>query len=410
MSQPVPLGTIRILTINDVYAFQPVQGRGGYAEIATLANKYRTENSIFTINGDFLGGSSLAEFFQGKCVIEVLNAMDINMCVVGNHEFDFGNKELHHRMLESNFDWLGSNVKLTDDPTKLFGTIKDTIIRTYTFQIEGEEHQIKVGFFGVCTLDTPVLSFPDPDVIFEPVLECAKLKVEQLKQQQCDLIICLSHVSYAEDMQIANSIKGITAIFGGHDHHVINEISRSGTLIFKTGQNAYWLGVVDFHLEFIRDTDRKQLICCPSWQMVSNHNNPPKESVLKIIQHWNQEKEKAESTIDKSQPICTVANQVLVTKTGVVRTSCSQFGNLIADSLWKNLFPEVHADMALINGGIVRGDSSYAPGTVITRGMLMDELPFPLTVVIFRLKGKFIKLAIEEHLGKYPSPSGSGLK
>lgn len=83
-------GTLRILTVNDVYSAAPVAGVGGWAALSTLLQRHRTPHSITCINGDFLGGSALAEHFKGRNVVTILNQLQTDVVVVGNHECEFG--------------------------------------------------------------------------------------------------------------------------------------------------------------------------------------------------------------------------------------------------------------------------------------------------------------------------------
>ena len=72
----------RVLTINDVYEFESRKGLGGFAQMSTLLKKHRAESDgpcFSVLNGDFLGGSALAERFKGESVIPVLNAMDVRL-------------------------------------------------------------------------------------------------------------------------------------------------------------------------------------------------------------------------------------------------------------------------------------------------------------------------------------------
>lgn len=414
MSQRVSIGKLRVLTINDVYAFQPVQGLGGYAEISTLIQQYRTDHCLLFINGDFLGGSPLAEHFQGKCVVEVLDQLGVDYCVIGNHEFDFGNDALQQRIHESRFRWLGSNIRQKESG-ELFGGVTDTAIEKFTFQLpnSSEERTVKVGLFGVCTESTPVLSWPGKDVAFHPVLECATQKSAELRGAECDLVIAVTHVDLSEDHEIAEQNHDVQLILGGHEHFPYNHVTKHGTLIFKAGQNAYWLGVIDFDLELHRKTDAsghvtETITSFPSWQMVANRGNLPDPAVAKIIDQYRQEKEKADAMIDKSEVICTVVHQPLITKTSVVRCGSAQVLNVAVDAVWKRYCVHgEYADLAILNGGIIRGDSIYPPGTQITRGILMEEVPFPLQLAMMNIQGRYIKEALEQHLRKYPTPNGS---
>lgn len=56
---------------------------------------------------------------QGKPAIDVLNQLKPDFCVLGNHEFDAGRASLEERMGESQFTWLGANVKARTLPLSL---------------------------------------------------------------------------------------------------------------------------------------------------------------------------------------------------------------------------------------------------------------------------------------------------
>jgi len=107
-------------------------------------------------------------------MIDLLNHLNVDYAVFGNHEFDFGSEILLERIKESNFKWVGSNVKDTKTGQVLGGGI-DTLI----FSIGND---IKIGMFGVCTQETPQLSFPGPGVVFEDIIETSKVNTNFFKR------------------------------------------------------------------------------------------------------------------------------------------------------------------------------------------------------------------------------------
>jgi 2',3'-cyclic-nucleotide 2'-phosphodiesterase (5'-nucleotidase family) len=58
------------------------------------------------------------------------------------------------------------------------------------------------------------------------------------------------------------------------------------------------------------------------------------------------------------------------------------------------------------NGGGVRGDKIYPPGTTITRREVLAELPFGNRLVTIDVLGSALKAAIENGLSQLPAPSG----
>src|SRR2546426_2454893 len=148
--------TVTFLHVNDVYEISPVQGRGGFAPLMTLLRRERAAapDAITTLGGDLIGSSMMSAITKGVQMIELMNAVGLDVAVVGNHEFDFGSDVLKQRVTESKFPWLGTNVAGEDG--KPFGNLARTLTR--------KVGNLTIGFFGIITPDTQHLSRPGPDV------------------------------------------------------------------------------------------------------------------------------------------------------------------------------------------------------------------------------------------------------
>ena len=95
---------LRLVTANDLYAFQAVDGHGGWPRVSTLMQRIRKEAEvshtagcgngnntdspattvITTVNGDVMGGSSLLIQSKGRLAIDVMNAIPVDFAVLGN--------------------------------------------------------------------------------------------------------------------------------------------------------------------------------------------------------------------------------------------------------------------------------------------------------------------------------------
>ena len=92
----------------------------------------------------------------------------------------------------------------------------------------------------------------------------------------------------------------------------------------------------------------------------------------------------------------------LDTRSRTVRTKNSSSGNLVANALlWYH-----SVDLAVINGGFLRGDRFYKPGEQISLRDVLQELPFPRTSCCLRICGKHLLKALQQQLQYYPEPSG----
>ena len=169
---------LRILYMNDFHGFanpyKPLGSDkliGGVSYLAEILEKLRQKKpSILLSAGDMIQGDNWANLFQGKSVIELMNALEFDEMVVGNHEFDFGQDVLKQRILEARFPILGANVEGLD-------LLKPYIVK----EIAG----IKVAIAGIVTEDTPISTHPKnvKGLIFLSPKETVEKIYERIKKQ-----------------------------------------------------------------------------------------------------------------------------------------------------------------------------------------------------------------------------------
>jgi 2',3'-cyclic-nucleotide 2'-phosphodiesterase (5'-nucleotidase family) len=380
--------------MNDVYEITPVQGKGGLAELMTLlrAERATATHHLTTVNGDFLSPSVMSALLKGTQMVALFNILGVDAVVFGNHEFDFGPEVTQQRMAEARFLWFGINVLGPDG--KPFGGALATTTR--------QVGKFTIGLFGLLTPETARLSSPGPTVTFAPVVPTAKTAVEALRQAGADIIIALTHLSIAEDRDLAQQVPGISVILGGHDHEPITWY-EGGTLILKTGSDAHYLGRIDLTMEKKVTEKGPQVSVTPSWRMIANRGVTPDPDVAVEVARYT-------AILDQElgQPVGQTQT-ALNSQTGEVRTRETTMGNLIADALREVL----QADVALVNGGGIRGNRLYEAGTTLTRRDVLQELPFGNAGVLVELSGADLLAALENGVsqvenkaGRFPQVSG----
>jgi len=380
--------------VNDVYEITPVQGKGGLAELMTLlrAERATATHHLTTVNGDFLSPSVMSSLVKGAQMVALFNTLGVDIVVFGNHEFDFGPEVTQQRMAESHFAWLGTNVLGPDG--KPFGGALATMTR--------QVGTLTVGLFGLLTPETARLSSPGPTVTFAPVVPTAKTAVAALRQVGADVIIALTHLSIAEDRALAQQVPGISVILGGHEHDPITWY-EGGTLIHKSGYDAHYLGRIDLTMEKKVTEKGAQVTVIPSWRMIANRGVTPDPDVATEVARYM-------ATLDQElgQPLGQTQT-ALNSQTGEVRTRETTMGNLIADALREVL----QADVALVNGGGIRGNRLYEAGTTLTRRDILQELPFGNPGVLVELSGADLLAVLENGVsqvenkaGRFPQVSG----
>lgn len=380
---------LRILTANDIY------GPERFAMLHNLCQGLKDDagTTKFVLPGDLLGGSLFANLHQGESVIDLLNAIEVDYCVLGNHEFDYGAERTKALMSLSRFPWLGSNVRTAESSRPIFHNTMD--LDSFSVQVFGSTRSVTVGVFGLCTAATPQLSQPGKEVVFEQPLEHAKRCVKLLKDQGCAFIVALTHLSLVNDKELAEKCEGINVILGGHDHDPFFLVHR-GVLIAKCGQNADHLGILDLHMDFTGPGNSLQVD--HSFQFLTTSKAHPDPKVSEIAQKWS-----AKGQEGADETICHVIDVELSSRTNELRTRENSFGSLVADAMhWQ--FSSEGCEGAIINGGFVRQDRSYPPGSALTRAMINEEMPFNKSIALQKLTGHQLRKGLEEMLAPTPTP------
>ncbi|HZA66654.1 MAG TPA: 5'-nucleotidase C-terminal domain-containing protein [Geminicoccaceae bacterium] len=335
----------------------------------------------------------LSGLTQGAQMIELYNLLGTDVAVLGNHEFDFGPEVAAQRIEESEFPWLGTNV-LGPDGEPAVGTVD-----LHMMDVGG----YRIGFFGLLAPETDVLSSPGPDITIAPLIDTATAAVERLEAQGADVIMALTHDDVADDRELARRVEEIDVILGGHDHDPIT-FYEGGTLIVKAGFDAHYLVAVDLALDRVKQGDEEVVEVVPmAWRYRLTAGVEPDPEIQAVVARY-------EARLDEelSVPVGTTT-VALDTRRSTVRTAESNFGNLIADAMRATLGAEV----ALMNGGGIRGDRTYDPGTVLTRKDVLTELPFGNVAVLIELAGADLLAAlengvsqVEDGAGRFPQVSG----
>ena len=398
-----------VLTINDVYQYAGAV-HGGFPRVATKIQQLLAQypDAVVSINGDFLGGSQLAESSQGSCGIRVAEALGTQFAVVGNHEFDFGPDRLAELVASSKFKWLGSNIKLkqSNGEYTLFPGLVD-------FHVESRKNaygqEIRLGWFGVCTQETVFTSFPGEQVVFEDCIECAKRIVQHLIQiEKCDVLIALTHLSLEQDKKLAADVPEINLILGGHDHEPF-ALFQDSTLILKSGQNGYWVGMVNLQISWETNSAENFCMIYPSFRMESTFNVVENIEMKKLIQEMEDEfiskatMGNGQTYVNLDESLLLVSGYPFDCRTQSVRTKSTNSAQWIADVFRSTL----HCDIGILNGGFIRGDKLYSKGAWLTLRDFEAEFPFPKSAVALEMTESDLWIAMEQMLSRTPVAIGS---
>jgi len=256
---------ITILHTNDVHShidpFGPDDGRnankGGVARRASLVESIRKENpnTLLLDAGDIFQGTPYFNYYGGELEFKLMSMLKYDAATIGNHDFDNGISGLYAQLPHAKFDFISANYDFSN-------TVLDTHVKPFkTFFKDG----IKIGVFGLgIELNGLVTKDLYKETVYLNPTEIAQDMSRILKEEeQCDLVICLSHLGYnyrdnletPSDLNLARTTKDIDLIIGGHTHTFLpkptiekNSIGKN-VLVNQVGCYGLYIGKVDFYFD-----------------------------------------------------------------------------------------------------------------------------------------------------------------
>ncbi|HMR33886.1 MAG TPA: bifunctional UDP-sugar hydrolase/5'-nucleotidase [Geminicoccaceae bacterium] len=380
--------TVKILQINDWDLMDGTRDRGGFSRLLSIleAEKADDPNVLLLHAGDALSPSLLAGIDHGAHMVDLLNRLPLDAFVMGNHEFDFGPDNAKEQLAKATFTIVNSNV--TDQDGKLFpGTVESKIIEVGGY---------KIGIFGLTTPETEVLATPGW-AKFGPVIPTSQAMAQKLRAEGADIVIALAHTPTAEDKALQAS-RLIDLIVSGHDQDL--KVDYDGiSSITESYAQADYVTAIELEIDRVKD----EVVWRPRYRVIDSALFEPSAAGREVIKTYE---DKLSKELDVAIGKTTVE---LDSRRAIVRGGEAVIGNVIADATRE----AVGADIGITNGGGIRGDKTYAPGTTLLRRDIQTELPFGNRTVKLELTGKQVWEALENGFsqwekvaGRFPQVSG----
>jgi len=378
---------LTFLHFNDSYQIVPERSWGGFAELQTLLKRERARSphSFVTFGGDLISPSLLSSLTKGAHMIELMNGLGVTVASLGNHEFDHGIEVLRLRIGESKFPWMAANV--TDPQGVPLPELKPYVIR--------QAGPLKIGFFGLITPQAGLFIKGSIPVKFASHIETAKTAVAELQKQSVDVIVAVTHLGIDEDTQLARTVRGIKLVLGGHEH-IPMQIMDNGVLVMKAGADNEYLGVVDLDVTKSIKDGKPAVDVVTQWRLVANYRTPADPAMAATVK-------KFQSRLDiELGGVVGRTTTILDSRGDAVRSRETTMGNLVADAIRAT----IGADVALVNGGGLRGNKLYPAGFQITRKDILGEMPFNNVIMMVEVSGAELKQILEHGVADVSQPQG----
>lgn len=394
-----------VLQINDVYEISPIQNGeyGGMARVETVHQELlaKDANTMLVIAGDFLNPSLIGTMkyeekkVSGRQMVDVMNAMNLDLAAFGNHEFDVKEHELLERLNESNFPWIAANIShVTKTDTLAFtqtlNGVEEKVVGSFIKEISDEDGTtIKVGFISTC------IDSNDPSFVY--IMDAKQAIVDEYNKikDEVDVILGLTHVTIAEDREIAVLLPDLPLIMGGHEHTFISE-QVGNVSIKKADANAKsaYIHTINF------DKNKKETSVESVLKYIDKTvaSNPEVQAVVK---KWQDIMDKEISEV-VDDPYCVIyhTDVPLIGKDTPIRSVQTNLGEVVTASMSYSYDEKV--DCSIINGGAIRIDDDLEGD--ITSVDIFRVLPYGGKVMKVTMTGKLLKEVLE--FGE--SEAGSG--
>jgi 2',3'-cyclic-nucleotide 2'-phosphodiesterase (5'-nucleotidase family) len=383
---------LTFLGVGDVYNFDGGKHRGGLARLNAVAKAERAANpnTIYVFDGDMLSPSLLSGLDKGQNMIDLTNMAPFDLAVPGNHEFDFGTKNFLEKMKASKYPWGAINIT-GGDGKAIAGLVGVTV---------KEVAGLKIALIPVAQDTSPEVATTD-DWKFGPTAESAILAAQAARANGADLVVGVVQAPHSADQLMFNS-KAFDVLLSGDDHDTV--VQYNGITAYEdTSIDANYLIPLDLNVTIENKDGKRKVSWEPNFRFIDTASVTPDPETQAKVDDFKKELDKELGVVIGK------TSEALDSRRNMVRTQETSMGDMIADAMKL----ASGADIAITNGGGIRGDKQYDAGVDLTRKDILTELPFGNKTVVTELTGKDILAAlengfsqIEDGAGRFPQVSG----
>ena len=300
---------------------------GGIAKVATLIKQVRASNpnNLLLAVGDTTHGSAETTFSLGDAIMPALNALAIDVFLPGNWDFGYGPRVYRQRFVAGDYStvlapnnrttvaWMdgrpGHEGQQCNTPGGLNATTYATChvtkanfpavaINLYNYNevaraITGQTHPgylvknvggVKVGIIGI-TSDVVPQQAQAFNTGFRFTMGYKELpaNIAAARAEGAELIVVLSELGLAKNIQLVREFPAINVMFSGHTHERTPE-----PIIIKRGLFGSNIGIVteageDSFLGRLDITVYRGRITGYNWQLLEADSSVPEDPAIKAL-------------------------------------------------------------------------------------------------------------------------------
>jgi len=393
-AQTTHTARVTFVLFNDFYLmgeqpFPDGKNRGGFARLAAIVKAERARaaaegrNVVVAHGGDTLSPSVMSGLDRGAHIVALTNMIAPNMFVPGNHEFDFGKAVFLQRMGEAKFPLYGANLR--DQGGAALPGFKDRTMLEF--------NGVRIGLTGLAYEQSPRMSSPE-DLRFASTIDTTKVQATALREAGADFVCAVLHCNRGDAIKLQYE-RTAELLLTGHTHDLLVSYDDKCALV-ESGYDAHEVTCVDVTIMVREENGKRTVTWRPQFRVIDSGSVTPDPEVAAAVARFEA------MLIDKMGEAICITEVALDSATATVRTREAAIGNLFADAMRINM----RADAAILNGGGIRAGKTYEPGSRISQGDVLAELPFGNRIVVLEMSGADLKRAIENGLSRLPQSAG----
>ena len=266
-----------------IYAINDPHGQiNNFPRLKTLIENDRAQNSkvFFVSAGDLFSGNPIVDYHENKGfpMIDLLNDCGLDVSVIGNHEFDYGQDVLNARIEQAEFPFICDNV------SNVSGVLADV----NGFELITKD-EFTIAFVGVVETGSPGLQpLTHPKKIegltFTEGLDSFPNYEDLKADNDADLLVALTHYGSYKDRKILETYSFVDLVIGGHTNGEYGEAYENGYMVMsgknlekvsKTTLTVTNKTITDFNFELIDLSSTSMAFDQPTQSKVDDYNNQP---------------------------------------------------------------------------------------------------------------------------------------
>lgn len=410
-------GEVYILFTSDVHC--GIDKGFGYAGLKAIRDRLESEGyeTILVDDGDAIQGEAVGTLTNGEDIVKLMNKLDYDLAIPGNHEFDYGmDNFLKLAENEAEYKYICCNFTKNDE----------LVFAPYAIK---EAAGMKIGFVGVTTPATIKTSTPKyfqdangnyiygflQDETGQKLYDAVQKAVDDVKKEGADLVYVIGHMGLydKEDhwtyKDIIENTEGIDVFLDGHSHDTEQIVmkDKSGKEVTRSAVGTKLNCIGYSHIS----TDKK-VLKTDIWSWPNKDSAPELLGINNEIGDLVKEikagiAEKMDEVVAETEIELIVDDPIEKDSKGnpvrMVRRAETNMGDFCADAYrWYT-----GADIGITNGGGIRANIGKGD---ITYGDIIDVFPYGNMVSVIEVSGQQLLDALEWGARSVPDENGGFLQ